>query len=85
MSPGYAEFQKDGQQIRLRSQGAPGENGGTAGDALIEIVQLADGNRIQVGLAETTTELARAANAARGVMRETVHKGASCDTLRACG
>ena len=28
---------KDGQQIRLRGQGAPGENGGAAGDALIEI------------------------------------------------
>ncbi len=27
---------KDGQQIRLRAQGAPGENGGSAGDALIE-------------------------------------------------
>jgi hypothetical protein len=29
------------------------------GDALIEIVQLPEGNRIQVGLGETTTELAR--------------------------
>src|SRR5579864_3677316 len=29
------------------------------GDALIEIVQLPEGNRIQVGLAETTTELSR--------------------------
>jgi DnaJ-class molecular chaperone len=29
---------KDGQQIRLRGQGAPGERGGPAGDALIEIV-----------------------------------------------
>ena len=30
------------------------------GDALIEVVQLAEDNRIQVGLAETTTEFARA-------------------------
>lgn len=28
---------KEGQQIRLRGQGAPGERGGPAGDALIEI------------------------------------------------
>ncbi len=34
---GFPPGVKDGQQIRLRGQGAPGERGGPPGDALIEI------------------------------------------------
>ena len=46
------------------------------GDALIEIIQLPEGNRIQVGLAETNTELARP-----GLYRF----GTAPDTLRVYG
>jgi FecR protein len=42
------------------------------GDALIEVVRLADDNRIQVGLAETTTEFARAGLYRFGTERKTL-------------
>jgi hypothetical protein len=55
------------------------------GDALIEIVQLPEGNKIQVELAETTTELARPGLYRLGIAQNASQNSTAQNTLRVYG
>jgi hypothetical protein len=60
LAPGVVLRLSENSQVRLDdTQLADTRVTFQRGDALIEIVQLPEGNRIQVGLGETTTELTR--------------------------
>ena len=55
------------------------------GEALIEVVQLAEGNRVQVALAETTTELTRSGLYRFGIAQNATQNSTAQNTLRVYG
>jgi FecR protein len=82
LSPGAVLRLSENSQVRMEdTQLADTRVTLQRGDALIEVVQLPDGNRIQVALADTTTELTRTGLYRFGIVQNDTARG----TLRVYG